>query len=372
MRSGSARFAAVFRWTSSTPRISCFPNVIPLQVVTTLSIVRHVDLYMRTRLRNSPITTCFTAPAPYMKTLKQSTGAGKCWWDLERIKSTAGRIAGFLSGDKEKRILDVGCANGGLLGCLKELGFANLHGIDPSRACVENTRKLGIDAFSASLFHLPDDLGIFDCVILSHVLEHVHDLQSALHIIRGLLKPQGLAYVEVPDASRYQHYLIAPFQEFNTEHINHFTLSSLHNLLAANGYHRRLSGKDEILSAPGKKYPIAFAFYEKSGISDPMEKDVNALYSIRSYIAGSQALLDQMEMKLSKLSAKEIIVWGVGQLAMKLLAETSLGSKNIVAFVDNNPVNWDKKIKDVPVISPLVLKGAKTSLPYHHRNNSPS
>ncbi len=37
---------------------------------------------------------------------------------------------------------------------------------------------------------------------------------------------------------------------------------------------------------------------------------------------------------------------------MKLLAETSLSGANIVAFVDNNPINQGKILREIPIISP--------------------
>ena len=37
-----------------------------------------------------------------------------------------------------------------------------------------------------------------------------------------LLKTNGVLYIEVPDATAYVEFLYSPFQDFNTEHINHF------------------------------------------------------------------------------------------------------------------------------------------------------
>ena len=44
-----------------------------------------------------------------------------------------------------------------------------------------------------------------------------------MECLTPLLKTDGLLYVEVPDAVAYTEYLYAPFQDFNTEHINHFS-----------------------------------------------------------------------------------------------------------------------------------------------------
>ena len=63
------------------------------------------------------------------------TGAGQQAWDRDRLRDTAAFIASAV-GDRERRILDVGCANGGLLAELSALGFSALYGVDPSPACV--------------------------------------------------------------------------------------------------------------------------------------------------------------------------------------------------------------------------------------------
>lgn len=52
-----------------------------------------------------------------------------------------------------------------------------------------------------------------------------------------------------------------------------------------------------------------------------------------------------------------MIVWGTGQLAMKLLVETSLGKANIGAFVDNNPINHGKMLRGVKISPPGALTG---------------
>jgi len=52
-----------------------------------------------------------------------------------------------------------------------------------------------------------------------------------------------------------------------------------------------------------------------------------------------------------------VVVWGAGQLALKLLVETSLATARIAAFVDSNPVNQGKVLRGVSVISPEAARG---------------
>ncbi len=82
---------------------------------------------------------------------KTGTGGVDNPLDWKRQQETARQIADVL-GDAKLSVLDVGCANGGLLKALKDLGYENLCGIDPSPACVENTRRIGVEARRGSLF----------------------------------------------------------------------------------------------------------------------------------------------------------------------------------------------------------------------------
>jgi hypothetical protein len=69
-------------------------------------------------------------------------------------------------------------------------------------------------------------------------------------------------------------------------------------------------------------------------------------------------LLEEINFHLSQSleGSPAVIVWGTGQLTMKLLCETVLGSHPIAAFVDSNPINQGKVIHGVRVLSPLELQ----------------
>ena len=94
------------------------------------------------------------------------------------------------------------------------MGYTNLTGIDPSPKCVQNTRRLGINAYNKSISSLHKLSSKYDCVILSHVLEHIYDIKSGIKQIIDILVPNGLIYIEVPDATRYADYLVAPSSGF--------------------------------------------------------------------------------------------------------------------------------------------------------------
>ena len=299
---------------------------------------------------------------------RTSTGGGGTGLDASRLRGMAGQIAAILPADRHAAILDIGCANGGLLAALREHGFHDLTGIDPSPACVANTASQpGLRALEGSLTELPRGLGKYDLVVLSHVLEHVADLRGILASVADLLADGGRLYVETPDASRYAECLSAPFQDFNVEHINHFNLASLSNLLEGEGLALESGGQKTFEAAPGTNYPAVFGFFRATGSENarvPIQPDFALREALGDYIARSQAIMDGIEAALVPLAAPDappVIVWGTGQLMLKLLAETSLGRARIAAFVDGNPINQDKVLRGLPVLAPERLR----ELPRH-------
>lgn len=293
---------------------------------------------------------------------KIGTGGVETPWDLERLKKTASQISSYLN-EKSASILDVGCANGGLLKSLQALGHKNIFGIDPSPTCVENTRKLGIDAETGTLLQ-PIAHRRFDCVVLSHTLEHIQDLKGAFRWIKNVSKNNGSVYIEVPNAARYLDFVDAPFQDFNTEHINHFSLIALNNFLNVNDYSPFKSGEKIIPASANALYPAIFCFATKSDTTREVIKDKELHSRIKQYIAISQNILNSIEAKLHLAlhNSGQIIVWGTGQLTMKLLADTSLSQAEIIAFVDSNPINQGKILHGVQIVAPKDIVGRKVPI----------
>ena len=293
-----------------------------------------------------------------------SSGMGLSPHDRARLEGTAATVADALP-SREARILDFGCGGGGLLRALQERGFTNLYGIDPSPACAEQVRAAtGLPAQAGSIFAIPPEVGKFDCVILTHVLEHVEDVAGALANLSELLTPEGLLHLEVPDAMRYTDFIVAPFQDFNTEHINHFSLRSLDNACGAAGLDLVLGGDRVFDSAPNMPYPAVYGFWRLGSAPRPVVLDAELRPKIEEYIRCSRSVMDRYEMRIRALidRSPEIIVWGTGQLTLKLLNETSLGGARIRAFIDGNPINQGRTLHGVRVEAPDALESPEAPI----------
>ena len=283
---------------------------------------------------------------------KTGTGGIENHWDRDRVAQTAREIASFINNDQTS-IVDVGCANGGLLRALMDLGYGHVLGIDPSPICVANTQSIGVRAQIGSL-NKPLEGEKFDCIILSHTLEHIQDLRMAAEWMLAVSKPSSTLYVEVPDASRYKDFVDAPFQDFNTEHINHFSIACLKNYLSLSGFKPVKWGEKIIPASANKPYPAIFCFAKVDTKIANSVKDETLSLNIDIYIQRSRKTLKEIDTRITTALTqnKRIIVWGTGQLVMKLLVETTLADAEIIAFVDNNPINQGKTLRGVRIVAP--------------------
>jgi ubiquinone/menaquinone biosynthesis C-methylase UbiE len=289
------------------------------------------------------------------------TGGGESEWDRRRLEDTA-RVIAVALGDRSARTVDIGCANGGLLAALAKEGLTNLQGVDPSRACVDATNRIShAAAFVGGLFDLPPAVAGADCAILSHVLEHVRDVPRALAQLHGAVRAGGLVYVEVPDATRYSDCLVAPFQDFNVEHINHFSPVSLANAMERNGFVVMHVERKTIAASATAPYPALFVIARATlgGVAGDVRYDDGLVPAIAEYIDRSRQLLDSIARHLERAldGVPEIVVWGTGQTTLTAVANTSLGGARVVAFTDSSTRYHGRRLAGIPVVAPEDIRG---------------
>ena len=122
----------------------------------------------------------------------------------------------------ETRILEIGSGSACLMFCLAARGYKNLMAVDPSYDS-SDIDKLPFKALPGLIGNLPKAVADAELVIYIHVLEHLFDLKLFMNELKQTFSSDVALYIEVPDATRYCDYIESPFQDFNFEHINHFS-----------------------------------------------------------------------------------------------------------------------------------------------------
>lgn len=152
------------------------------------------------------------------------------------------------------RLLDVGCGNGVFLMRAKEAGWST-QGIEPDPKAVAAAQRAGLDVVEGTLDSCPD-LGLFDVVTASHVIEHVHDPRGFLRQIHDRLRPGGQLWLATPNAGSLGHRMFGKAWRGlePPRHMTVFSLPALRLLLEQAGFaqikpRRRGRGSRYILQA---------------------------------------------------------------------------------------------------------------------------
>lgn len=144
---------------------------------------------------------------------------------VERMDELLGtRISG-------RRVLDIGCGYGEILGYLRLRRDCEVLGMEASvRAAKVGSELFGVRIVPALLEDQQAGEGTFDLVICNHTLEHVDDPARFLALLKQRMKPDGLLYLEVPN-------VLWPSGGFTLdaflydEHLQTFSSWNLHLLL---------------------------------------------------------------------------------------------------------------------------------------------
>ena len=338
-------------------------------------------------------------------------GGAESPYDFKRFEIIADQVIPFLP-SREVRILDVGCATGGLLSVFKQRGYGNVLGVDPSPACAPAARRLhGVEVRTATLAQLAGWQERFDLILLVGVLEHLRDAQPAVRTVAGRLKPGGLLYCAQPDVTAFADCVNAPYQQFSVEHVNFFSEASLNRLMAACGLAPQQTWRwmmewregvtDSVVSGiyaapPSAEVPgsiplrrgfggqesqvprirpsptvvpqisssVSAAEAPSLSLSPSLQVDHATAPALERYLALCREQDGKLYAIIERLvrSQEPILVWGGGTLTRRLLASTRLAEANIVAFVDSNPGVQGRRLADRDTLSPAQIGGRRETI----------
>ncbi len=140
---------------------------------------------------------------------------------------------------RPKRTLDIGCGSGLITKVLAEAS-AEVVAVDVSEEAIAVSRDVLGKATNvllkvADVFQSKDTVsdwrGCFDLVVLSEVLEHIHDDESALATVRELLDEPGWLLLTVPGNPKLWNR-----EDEQAGHVRRYTREELRRKLAKGGF----------------------------------------------------------------------------------------------------------------------------------------
>jgi SAM-dependent methyltransferase len=143
----------------------------------------------------------------------------------------------YLPGHPAGRLLEIGCGSGAMLKGFEDLGWKT-EGIDFDPAAVDacHRRGLRVNLGTLEARHYPSNS--FDAVILSHVIEHVHDPVALLTECRRILKSGGTLSLVTPHVNALGHRVFAQswFCLDPPRHLHLFSIPALRGALYRAGF----------------------------------------------------------------------------------------------------------------------------------------
>jgi len=151
----------------------------------------------------------------------------------------------LLSNEKPEKILDYGCNDGHFTGAIAQhLPTKEVMGCDINQQALKVARKKNktLDFEHIGVQFYEKNKHFFNSIVMSHVLEHIHNRNEVVKEIYQLLDDNGCFIVAVPqerirgDGNVIQILSNALTLTFENPHVVKFDYRSLDNLLTNNGF----------------------------------------------------------------------------------------------------------------------------------------
>lgn len=147
------------------------------------------------------------------------------------------RASGYLSYVPNGKLLDVGCGDGLYIDYMRRLGW-EVEGVEIDERAAGLSRQRGFIVHCGTLIEQKFEDNRFDAIVLSHVLEHVHDPVGLLRECHRILKTTGLIRIFIPNVDSLGH------RRFKSNwigldpprHLHLFTASGLRELARRAGF----------------------------------------------------------------------------------------------------------------------------------------
>ncbi|HYX28433.1 MAG TPA: class I SAM-dependent methyltransferase [Pyrinomonadaceae bacterium] len=289
---------------------------------------------------------------------------------LRHAATLATRMTAARGLNAESLVIEVASNDGYLLQHYKNQGMRVL-GIEPAANIARVARNRGIETicefFGESLAaRLKAEGKQADAIHANNVLAHVADLNGFVIGVKLLLKPDGIAIIEVP----YVKEMIdkCEFDTIYHEHLCYFSLSALDELFCRHGL--RIADV-ESLPIHGGSLRI-FVMHAGAAapapaviglLNDEEQWGVRKIDYYQSFASKVELLRRRLSDQLAALKAagKRIAAYGASAKGSTLLNYFELGRETLDFVVDRSPVKQGRFTPGthLPILAPEKLREAE-------------
>lgn len=248
-------------------------------------------------------------------------------------------------------VYDVGAATGYFLSLFKGYDTGGTEPSPKQRTLAKTFFDLELDShFVGSDTILQKK---YDLITLSHVLEHIFDINSMLKFLKNSLNSNGYIFIEVPVIDYFGD---EDLFQFSFEHVNYFSSQSLLNLMNTFGF--TLVSMKKFANDKGQcpHYPTLASVWQyngqKHGVLDTYVKSV---MDYRNKINSKIDLVRRSELNC------EIAIYGSGTLAAQLFEFSPLVQIKNLKIIDGNTDKHGKIFNGIEILSPNILKDKSTN-----------
>lgn len=220
-----------------------------------------------------------------------------------------------------KRVLEIGCGSGYIVGKIAEDG-AQCTGLEPG------TKAIGFNKPNVRVindyFPSPGLEGcFFDLIVNFNVLEHIENPLKMLLQIRKHLLPGGKLIFGVPNCETFLKH--GDISIFLHEHFNYFTRANLETLLCRSGF-------EVIRSELGPNEAMIFVFAQASEAS--RDRKIETKFSMIDFERRHEFLKKSLRAKLLHYAPHDVAVYCPNR-ALNILSLLNFDSFRVV---DDTPV----------------------------------
>jgi len=259
---------------------------------------------------------------------------------------------------KKASVIDLGIGGSPLLLHLKNHSDYSCYAVDLSQTIVDVLNKSGIESKVGSLINNPYSNMVPDFIILSHVVEHLLDLNMNLDVIRSNMGVNTKLYVEVPNSSVLDSISNnRPISQLFYTHLSHFDATHLKNLFISKQFEILEQG-EVTRYEKGIKTPSIWMILKKSvNPPKPISPDFSLTKQFYKWFISHNFDIDGELQKLAN-SQKGIYIWGIGLHSHMMLEMSPLKDCNTIALVDKDTTVIGMKIGKHRVQSSELLANA--------------